>query len=88
MGYETSVALIEVAALLPPDAAPKMANLFGAARALQEEVGIATPDFDHDGDDVDIVELRKQLGDAFYHEWLKGRQMTKDQAVIYALEDK
>jgi predicted ATPase/DNA-binding SARP family transcriptional activator len=67
--------------------AERAAVLFAAAAALRESVGVALSRFSHDEHDARLAAARAALGDkAFAAAWAKGRALTLEQAVAYALE--
>ncbi len=66
--------------------AERAARLLGAAEALRETIGAPwTPD-DRAQHDRNVVALRVRLA-TFAEEWARGRAMTMEQAVAYALEE-
>ncbi len=68
--------------------AERAAVLFAAAAALRETIGVVPPRFDRDERDACLAAARLALGDtAFSAAWAKGRALTLEQAVAYALTD-
>ncbi len=66
--------------------AERAAVLFGAAEALREALGVPPPPFIRDRYDRTVGEARENLDDAaFTAAWQRGRAMTPDQAIEYAL---
>jgi non-specific serine/threonine protein kinase len=68
--------------------AKRAARLWGAAQALHETKGIPRdPDFLAEAD-ARILAVRSGMGEEVWEEaWRKGRAMTLDEAVSYALEE-
>ena len=68
--------------------AKRAARLWGAAQALHETKGIPRdPDFLAEAD-ARILAVRSGMGEEAWEEaWRKGRVMTLDEAVSYALEE-
>ena len=68
--------------------AERAARLWGAAQALHETKGIPRdPDFLAEAD-ARISAVRSGMGEEAWEEaWRKGRAMTLDEAVSYALEE-
>jgi predicted ATPase len=68
--------------------AERAAALFAAAAALRESIGVGLSRFYHDEHDARLAAARAALGDkAFSTAWAKGRALTLEQAVAYALTD-
>jgi len=66
--------------------AERAAVLFGAAEALREALGVPPPPFIRDRYDRTVAEAREQLdAAAFTAAWQRGRTMTPDQAIEYAV---
>lgn len=64
----------------------RAARLGGAASALRENIGIPRPPISQGKLDRTMVSVRQALGEkAFSAAWDRGRAMTLDQAVEYAL---
>ena len=62
------------------------ATLFGAAEALRESIGVPPPPFIRHEYEKRVEDLRNQLGEpAFGASWAKGRAMSLEQAIEYAL---
>ncbi len=62
------------------------ARLLGAAEALREHFGLRRPPVDQAEHDRRVVSARTPLGEtAFAATWAKGRAMTLEQAIEYAL---
>lgn len=84
-GTATSLTGLAVVAVGLGDA-ERAAVLFGAAEALREALGVPPPPFIRDHYDRTVAEARGKLGDAaFTAAWQRGRTMTPDQAIEYAL---
>ena len=68
--------------------AERAAQLWGAAQALHEAKGISRdPDFLAEAD-ARISAVRSGMGEEAWEEaWSKGRAMSLDEAVSYALEE-
>ncbi len=61
-------------------------QLLGAAQALREAIGMAAPPSDRADHDRILISVRAELGEAaFTSAWERGRQMTPQQAIDYAL---
>jgi len=64
------------------------AQLFGAAEALLEAIGVRLDAFDRADYERNVATVRTQLGElAFAQAWAEGRAMTVEQAIAYALEN-
>ena len=62
--------------------------LFAAADALRKSIGVALPRFYRDERDASLAAARAALGDkTFAAAWAKGRALTLEQAVAYALNN-
>ena len=83
-GISTSLTGLAVVALRLGQA-ERAGVLFGAAEALREALAVPPPPFIRDRYDHTVAEVREKLGDAFPAVWQRGRAMTLDQAVEYAL---
>ncbi|MCW3096470.1 MAG: hypothetical protein JWL77_2088 [Chthonomonadaceae bacterium] len=67
----------------------KAARLWGAAQSLREQMGAPLPPSARDEHDRDVAAAHVALGDeAFPAAWTEGQQMTMEQAISYALEEK
>jgi hypothetical protein len=65
----------------------RAAQLFGAAEALRETIGISMTNSEKIEYDAEVARLRSTLGDqAMTAEWHKGRIMSLDQAISYAIK--
>ena len=87
----TSFALLVAAALAGVRRDPvRAANLWGAAEALREAIGLSMGhqdrvDYDYEGR---VAAARAQLDEAAWQAaWNEGRTMSPEQAIDYALED-
>ena len=68
--------------------AERAAQLFGTAEALREIASTPLPTYRRADYDRDIAAARAQLDEAaFTAAWVKGRAMTLEQAIAYALEE-
>ena len=66
----------------------KAARLFGASEALREALGTPLPGSYRANYERNLSSIRKQLDEAsIAAAWAKGRAMTMDQAIAYALEE-
>lgn len=64
----------------------RAATLFGAAEALRESLGVPPPPFIRHEYEKRVEALRSQLGErAFESSWAKGRAMSLERAIEYAL---
>jgi predicted ATPase/DNA-binding SARP family transcriptional activator/Tfp pilus assembly protein PilF len=67
----------------------RAARLWGATQALREQIGAPLPPSAREEYDRDVAAARVVLGDeAFSAAWTEGQQMTIEQAISYALEEK
>jgi len=65
----------------------RSAKLFGAAEALREAINVPLPTHNRADYDSSIMALRAGLNEeALAEEWAKGRAMTLEQIIAYALE--
>ena len=70
------------------DQAARAARLWGTAESLREVMGCPIPPDSSDEYHASISAAKQALGDVhFAVEWLRGREMTLQQAVAYALEE-
>ena len=76
------------AALAAAEGQPlRAAQLFGAAEALSSAMGNPLPPADRVEHDRNLAAVRTELGDVGFAEaWSKGRAMTLEQAIEYALK--
>jgi tetratricopeptide (TPR) repeat protein len=82
-----SLALIGIAAAYKHEPR-RAAQLFGAADRIREQEGVSLQILYQTMIEEGISMARQQLGEKnFANEWAKGRAMTMEQAVAYALED-
>jgi non-specific serine/threonine protein kinase len=66
----------------------RAARLWGAAEGLSESIGAPLPPFIRDVAELALSAVRRELGDErFAAAWTEGRQLTRDAAVAYALQD-
>jgi len=63
-------------------------QLFGAAEALRETIGMPIQTYEYDDYARDVATVRKDLGEVtFAKAWAEGRTMTLEQVIEYALYD-
>jgi predicted ATPase/DNA-binding CsgD family transcriptional regulator len=68
----------------------RAATLWGAAEALREQMGMALSALDlaASGYERDLAAVRAELGEApFEAAWARGREMSLEQAIAYALQE-
>ncbi|BDI30813.1 hypothetical protein CCAX7_28640 [Capsulimonas corticalis] len=76
------------AVLLAQDEAAKAVRLWGASQSLRDSIGVPIPPDEQKERDRQIEQSRQALGDAaFDAAWDKGRDLTSEQAIAYALGD-
>jgi len=65
------------------------ARLLGAAEALRESLGVGLAPTERETHSETKAALREALGeDELDAEWRRGRELTLDEAVAYALEER
>ena len=68
--------------------AERAAMLFSAAEALREAIGVPLPPFIRSSFEQHVADTRTALGEGRFGEiWTKGRTLTLDAAIVYALEE-
>ncbi len=75
------------AALTELSQSGKAVVLMGAADAVRESIGFAIPPIDHSDYERVLKCLRENLQDKFQAAWEKGRALTLEQAIEFALYD-